>query len=120
LLVFAHADCFACRTLVNALSESGGPSGRHFLSDADVTLVTDPVGGELFQTLGLRQAVLDEFADCTRSLDIPGTPYAVGVDRKGEVVASGIVLGLPELRDLADRSKVRMAVRSPLTVHRAS
>lgn len=101
LLLFMHADCLACRGLADEIDATRGTDGQHVLGGGNVTLVTDEDGATIFDRLGIRQAVVEDYQSFKRALGVPGTPYAVALDAAERVKVARFVPNVARLRDVA-------------------
>jgi methylamine dehydrogenase accessory protein MauD len=103
LLLFVSPGCPVCREVLPSLpvaARVGGMAAR-IVIDADVGDGSGPY------TTGVDvPAVADP--DLARTYRIPGTPYAVVLDRVGVVRAKGTVNNLEQLEGLVDTARRRL------------
>ena len=100
LLLFVSPGCPVCREVLPSLPVAARASGmRHVvISDAE-----DP--REATREAGTA-VVLG--ADVARAYNVPGTPFAVALDRLGVVRAKGTINNLEQLEGLVDTARRRL------------
>lgn len=104
LLLFVSPGCGVCEQLLPAVAAvaDDGEMAPYVLSDADFEDTARTLGGRRLR------APLVPAAGFTRSLDLPGTPYALVIDRQGVVRAKGTVNNLEQVEGLADTARWRV------------
>jgi methylamine dehydrogenase accessory protein MauD len=110
LLLFVSPGCSVCDQVLPAVAAVAdeGRMAPYVLSDADVEDTIRALGGRRLR------APLVPAAGFTRSLELPGTPYALVLDRGGVVRAKGTVNNLEQVEGLADTARRRLRTASDL------
>lgn len=93
VLLFLSSSCGPCTKLARALQAiSGGrDAGEGMDSDAARVLITDPDGTTKFADLNAAEVITQTDGELSRAWGIPGTPFAVAVDRLGMIRGSAFV-----------------------------
>jgi methylamine dehydrogenase accessory protein MauD len=108
LLLFVSPGCSVCEQVlpaVAAIADDGGMA-PYVLSDAGLEDTARSLGGRRLR------APLVPAAGFARSLEVPGTPYALVLDRDGIVRAKGTPNNLEQVEGLADTARRRLRVAS--------
>jgi thiol-disulfide isomerase/thioredoxin len=110
IVLFVASDCGLCHLLTPSI-----PAVRqHFLELDFVTVVLgDDADARREYARRLSNGARDDLVDLGRNWDVPGTPFAVGVDGTGRVRARGVVNTLDHLEALAE-TVVRLHARDVL------
>ncbi len=95
VVLFLAPSCDLCKPIADALPLVG----RHY---SDIPVIPAVVGQEGDETRSRYAATLGSNATISlRHLfvkwNVPGTPFAVGIDAHGQILLSGIVNNLPQL-----------------------
>jgi methylamine dehydrogenase accessory protein MauD len=104
LLLFVSPGCSVCEQVlpaVAAVADDGGMA-PYVLSDAGVEDTARTLGGRRLR------APLVPAAGFARSLEVPGTPYALVLDPAGVVRAKGTANNLEQVEGLADTARRRL------------
>jgi methylamine dehydrogenase accessory protein MauD len=103
LLLFVSATCRVCEEIIPGLGvvANGGGLEPLILSD-------DTSGLEILRERRLPSRPIAS-AQATRVYSVPGTPYAVILDRSGIVRAKGTVNNLEQLEGLVDTAQRRIS-----------
>lgn len=103
LVLFVSPGCPVCREVLPSLPVAARAGGMHarIVIDAD----PDEAGTSYPERPGVPALPAPEVA---RSYRIPGTPYAVVLDRLGVVRAKGTVNNLEQLEGLVDTARRRL------------
>lgn len=101
LLLFVSPGCPVCREVLPSLRVAARVGGMRpvVVSEAD-----DP--REVLPHVNGAPVVLG--AEVTRAYSVPGTPYAVALDRLGVVRAKGTINNLEQLEGLVDTARRRL------------
>lgn len=103
-LLFVSPDCPICREVVPSLSAvaQGGPFSPYLISYS-----SERNGLNEYARAG-RSTPLIHGPEIAEAYGIPGTPYAVVLDRLGVVRAKGTVNNLEQMEGLADTALARL------------
>lgn len=102
LVLFVSPGCPVCRDVLPSLPVAARVGGMRPLvvSDAEHPGDAIPDGGTVApMVLG---------PDVARAYGVPGTPYAVALDRTGVVLAKGTINNLEQLEGLVDTARRRL------------
>jgi methylamine dehydrogenase accessory protein MauD len=111
-LLFVSPDCPICREVAPSLSavSHGGSFSPFLISDSSVGN-----GEHEYSSVG-RSARVIHGPEIAEAYGVPGTPYAVVLDRFGVVRAKGTVNNLEQMEGLVDTALARVRAAS-LRVH---
>jgi methylamine dehydrogenase accessory protein MauD len=102
LLLFVSPGCPVCREVLPSLPVAARVGGMRPVAVSDSADPSDaaPVAGGTPVVLG---------PEVARAYAVPGTPYAVALDRLGVVRAKGTINNLEQLEGLVDTARRRLA-----------
>lgn len=101
VVLFLSSGCNPCQKLATALREAHlERGGLHELLAADVVVITDAPGVEMFEGTGAERVLVDDGATA-RGFGIKATPAGVAIDAAGFVRGVGIPNGLADVESLA-------------------
>jgi methylamine dehydrogenase accessory protein MauD len=108
LLLFVSPGCSVCEQVLPALAAVADDGGMapYVISDADAEHTARALGGRRLR------APLVAAGGLARSLDVPGTPYALVLDSDGVVRAKGTPNNLEQVEGLADTARRRLSAAS--------
>jgi methylamine dehydrogenase accessory protein MauD len=108
-LLFVSPDCPICREVAPSLSavSHGSSFSPYLISDS-----SEGNGGTEYASIGRATPVIHA-PDIAQAYRIPGTPYAVVLDRLGVVRAKGTVNNLEQMEGLVDTALARLQGASP-------
>ena len=97
------SSCGQCRALADELANrrSATHPATDRLSAVDLLLVTDPEGGNVFHEIHAASVVVQAAGEVSKAWSVPGTPFAVAIDRTGIVRAAAFAASLSLLHHLA-------------------
>ncbi|MGH2546309.1 MAG: hypothetical protein ACRDHH_02875 [Actinomycetota bacterium] len=101
LVLFVSPGCPVCREVLPSLPVAAGVGGMRPLVVSDAEDPGDSADGGTGAPVVLGPAV-------ARAYGVPGTPYAVALDRLGVVRAKGTINNLEQLEGLVDTARRRL------------
>jgi methylamine dehydrogenase accessory protein MauD len=101
LLLFVSPGCPVCREVLPSLPVAARVGGMLPVVVADAAEDGDGYGGSNGASVIVRP-------DIARAYAVPGTPYAVALDRLGMVRAKGTVNSLEQMEGLVDTARRRL------------
>lgn len=91
VVLFLTSSCGVCRRLAGELrtEDRTATTSEWSARDFELVLVTDPNGRDAYADLDADAMVVQTTGELSRAWSVPGTPFAVAMDRDGVVRASG-------------------------------
>lgn len=111
MVVFLSPKCRLCPPIASALPVIGRSYSEVQILPA---VVGDDEDTKKAYASALGSAARVDLEPLYEAWSIPGTPFAVGVDRQGRVLTSGVVNSLPQLEMLAETILQAEDVQVPL------